>query len=304
LVLVPFWFGRLGQTNTPNGYQSPAWPSRQWLTALFRRLNLWPGSKAPGRSAKQRPSGQTSPSHPREPGRSLPQPRALPSWQRLSTIRSRSCVAAEPNGRQTPSALEPRANASATRPVRWASMKTEPPRSDGELLAGLVERVTYQNAENGFCVIRVKARGHRDLVTVVGYAAVMARALAAPRWQAAQATARFQRVGITLPKRCIVRRGARQSGCAEWLPIARHEERHVSRCRHAPRRKQVAEILGRHLPTGQVSFVPHGKMCSLVVSRLNAAGRDVFDFRDGDDMRMDGNTPGRCRPNPRVPLQR
>jgi exodeoxyribonuclease V alpha subunit len=42
-----------------------------------------------------------------------------------------------------------------------------------EVLAGLVERVTYQNAENGFCVIRVKARGHRDLVTVVGHSAII-----------------------------------------------------------------------------------------------------------------------------------
>jgi exodeoxyribonuclease V alpha subunit len=52
-------------------------------------------------------------------------------------------------------------------------MKTELQPSDREVLAGLVERVTYQNAENGFCVIRVKARGHRDLVTVVGHAAVI-----------------------------------------------------------------------------------------------------------------------------------
>jgi exodeoxyribonuclease V alpha subunit len=54
-------------------------------------------------------------------------------------------------------------------------MKTEPrpSLSDQEVLAGLVERVTYQNAENGYCVIRVKARGHRDLVTVVGHAAVI-----------------------------------------------------------------------------------------------------------------------------------
>ena len=37
-------------------------------------------------------------------------------------------------------------------------MRTEPQPSDREVLAGLVERVTYQNAENGFCVIRVKAR--------------------------------------------------------------------------------------------------------------------------------------------------
>src|SRR6516165_2245977 len=39
-----------------------------------------------------------------------------------------------------------------------------------EVIAGLVERVTYHNVENGFCVLRAKARGHRDLVTVVGHA--------------------------------------------------------------------------------------------------------------------------------------
>jgi ATP-dependent exoDNAse (exonuclease V) alpha subunit len=43
-----------------------------------------------------------------------------------------------------------------------------------EVLAGLVERVTYDNAENGFCVLRAKARGHRDVVTVVGHAATIA----------------------------------------------------------------------------------------------------------------------------------
>ena len=43
-----------------------------------------------------------------------------------------------------------------------------------EALAGLVERVTYHNSENGFCVLRAKARGHRDVVTVVGHAATIA----------------------------------------------------------------------------------------------------------------------------------
>ena len=43
-----------------------------------------------------------------------------------------------------------------------------------EVLAGLVERVTFHNEENGFCVLRVKARGHRDLVTLVGHAATIA----------------------------------------------------------------------------------------------------------------------------------
>ena len=42
-----------------------------------------------------------------------------------------------------------------------------------EVLAGLVERVTFHNAENGFCVLRVKARGQRDLITVLGHAAMI-----------------------------------------------------------------------------------------------------------------------------------
>src|SRR5216683_6877381 len=51
----------------------------------------------------------------------------------------------------------------------------QPPRTSTptEVLAGLVERVTFHNAENGFCVLRLKARGHRDLVTLVGHAAVV-----------------------------------------------------------------------------------------------------------------------------------
>jgi exodeoxyribonuclease V alpha subunit len=40
-----------------------------------------------------------------------------------------------------------------------------------EVLAGSVERVTFHNPDNGFCVLRVEARGHRDLVTIVGHAA-------------------------------------------------------------------------------------------------------------------------------------
>ena len=53
-------------------------------------------------------------------------------------------------------------------------MKPQPEPSAQEVLAGLVERVTYHNAENGFCVLRAKARGHRDIVTVVGHSATIA----------------------------------------------------------------------------------------------------------------------------------
>src|SRR5262249_26681032 len=58
------------------------------------------------------------------------------------------------------------------------TMKNVPRPADREVLTGLVERVTYQNAENGFCVLRVKARGQRELVTLVGHAA----AISAGEW--------------------------------------------------------------------------------------------------------------------------
>jgi exodeoxyribonuclease V alpha subunit len=52
-------------------------------------------------------------------------------------------------------------------------MSPQPESSTQEALAGLVERVTYHNAENGFCVLRARARGHRDVVTVVGHVATI-----------------------------------------------------------------------------------------------------------------------------------
>src|SRR3984957_10544957 len=55
----------------------------------------------------------------------------------------------------------------------WRVMKPTPESSAQEVVAGLVERVTFHNAENGFCVLRAKAGGHRDLVTVVGHAAII-----------------------------------------------------------------------------------------------------------------------------------
>lgn len=37
-----------------------------------------------------------------------------------------------------------------------------------EYLSGIVERITYNNEENGFSVIKIKSRGYAELVTVVG----------------------------------------------------------------------------------------------------------------------------------------
>jgi len=49
--------------------------------------------------------------------------------------------------------------------IRHAMAVNTNPRT--EVFAGLVERVTFHNEDNGFCVLRVKARGKRDPITVV-----------------------------------------------------------------------------------------------------------------------------------------
>jgi exodeoxyribonuclease V alpha subunit len=50
-------------------------------------------------------------------------------------------------------------------------MATHIASKDREPLSGLVERVTFHSPETGFCVLRIKVRGHRELVTVLGSAA-------------------------------------------------------------------------------------------------------------------------------------
>lgn len=42
-----------------------------------------------------------------------------------------------------------------------------------EYCQGLVERITFYSEESGFCVLRIKAKGRRDLVTVTGKAAAI-----------------------------------------------------------------------------------------------------------------------------------
>jgi exodeoxyribonuclease V alpha subunit len=43
-----------------------------------------------------------------------------------------------------------------------------PSHEPADALSGLVERVTFHSEDSGFAVLRVKVKGHRDLVTVVG----------------------------------------------------------------------------------------------------------------------------------------
>jgi exodeoxyribonuclease V alpha subunit len=51
-----------------------------------------------------------------------------------------------------------------------------------ESLSGLIERITFHNEDTGFGVLKVKAKGHRDLVTVVGALA----SVSAGEWLTAQ----------------------------------------------------------------------------------------------------------------------
>jgi exodeoxyribonuclease V alpha subunit len=37
-----------------------------------------------------------------------------------------------------------------------------------EYISGVVERITYENEENGFCVLKIRSKGYPDLITVVG----------------------------------------------------------------------------------------------------------------------------------------
>src|SRR5229473_940418 len=58
--------------------------------------------------------------------------------------------------------------------------------TDREPISGLVERVTFHNPDSGFCVLRVKVRGHRDLVSLIGSAASVAPGeyvTASGRWE-------------------------------------------------------------------------------------------------------------------------
>jgi len=58
-------------------------------------------------------------------------------------------------------------------PIGVAASTHPSQRNGPEKLSGPIDRVTFHSADNGYCVLRVKVRGQRDLVTVVGHAAAI-----------------------------------------------------------------------------------------------------------------------------------
>ncbi len=57
---------------------------------------------------------------------------------------------------------------SDTQPTTPAPPDAAGPRKPAESISGLIERVTFFNEDNGFAVLKLKVKGHRDVVTVVG----------------------------------------------------------------------------------------------------------------------------------------
>ena len=129
-----------------------------------------------------------------------------------------------------------------------------------ESLTGLVERVTFYSEESGFCVLKVKVRGHRDLCTVVG----------------------------TLP---AVSAGEWLNATGQWIIDPKHGQQFkADQARTAA--PDTAEGMKRYLASGLIKGI--GRELS---SRLVAAfGKDVFTVIENHPERLrkvDGIGPAR-----------
>ena len=128
-----------------------------------------------------------------------------------------------------------------------------PEAPERKIPAAAVERVTYQNPENGFCVPRTRARGPRDLVTVVGDVATVAP-------------------------------GERITGAGEWVNDCTHgqqfragfirtaEPTSLYGVERYPGSAYLAVILGARVPT-----MPDGR---LDTTRLQIADHSGIDVRE------------------------
>lgn len=119
-----------------------------------------------------------------------------------------------------------------------------------EFLTGLVERVTYHDADSGFCVLRVDVRGRRGPVTIIGHAAQVAPG---EHLQATGAWVHDRSHGLQFK--------------ADWLRVSAPDTR---------------EGIERYLGSGLVKGV--GKhYAKLLVAQF---GTDVFDVIDAEPDRL------------------
>ena len=142
------------------------------------------------------------------------------------------------------------------------------------LLAGLVERVTFHNADTGFCVLRVKARGQRDLITVIGHAAAIMMTVNSSSTGASGSSVRTPH---TVP------RG--QLSASDPPPGVRHvgkheRERQAVGLREirgddayaAARRVDAVDVVGADLAGRRVAFVLRVDAVALVLAEVEADG--------------------------------
>ena len=142
------------------------------------------------------------------------------------------------------------------------AMKQHAESSTQEVLAGVVERVTFHNTENGFCVLRIKARGHRDLVTVVGHAAM----ISAGEWITAS---------------------------GEWVNDRTHGQQFKARFMRSSAPSSI-EGIEKYLSSGMIRGI------GLVYAKkmVKACGEKVFDIIEAEPDRLrevDGIGPVRAR---------
>jgi exodeoxyribonuclease V alpha subunit len=133
---------------------------------------------------------------------------------------------------------------------------------DREVLAGSVERVTFHDAESGFCVLRVKARGHRDLVTIVGHAAT----ISAGEWTTAS---------------------------GEWVNDRTHGQQFKARFMRTSAPSSV-EGIEKYLASGMIRGIGPVYAKKMV----KAFGEKVFDIMEADSDRLrevDGIGPVRAK---------
>ena len=108
-------------------------------------------------------------------------------------------------------------------------------------LDGQIERVVFRNEENGFCVLRVKVRGHKELVTVTG----TAPSINSGEWMTAD---------------------------GEWLVDARHGQQFKAEQMRMSQPDTLAGI-EKYLASGLIKGIGKEYAARLV----KTFGRDVFD---------------------------
>lgn len=97
------------------------------------------------------------------PPHSLPRPRIHPCAPPDPISDNRSAAPRRP---AQPSSSTPTSSPNGAGATSASSAGTPAPFAK---IAGLVERITFHNGQNGFCVLRLKVKGERDLVTLVGH---------------------------------------------------------------------------------------------------------------------------------------